>query len=156
MRDTHQKMVDSGEVVTIPQETVEQVGEYYPDLRAKKKTERAPILKQKMGELKTALREVLNGLKGSHEFEVNGNILEVKLYDAGVSEVLEKITKSKAAVLTHSEEIFKNAQYLYSTPDYGGNPNVYRWNYFYTPVQIGDETVGVRIAVRDMKETRHR
>ena len=28
--------------------------------------------------------------------------------------------------------------------------NVYRWNYFYTPVQIGEEIVGVRIAVRDI------
>lgn len=27
---------------------------------------------------------------------------------------------------------------------------IYRWNYFYTPVKIGDSTVGVRIAVRDM------
>ncbi len=151
MGDTHRKMVESGEVVTIPQETIEQVGEYYPDLRTIKKGERTPILKQKMGELKAALRNLLNGLKGSHEFEINGNILEVKLYDAGVSEVLEKITQSKAAVLTHSKEIFQKAQYLYSTPDYEGDPNIYRWNYFYTPVQIGNETVGVRIAVKDLK-----
>lgn len=33
--------------------------------------------------------------------------------------------------------------------DYEGNPQIYRWNYFYTPVQIGDDVVGVRIAVRD-------
>jgi len=33
---------------------------------------------------------------------------------------------------------------------YDGDANVYRWNYFYSPVQIGDETVGVRIAVRDV------
>ena len=33
---------------------------------------------------------------------------------------------------------------------YDGDANVYRWNYFYSPVQIGDETVGVRVAVRDM------
>ena len=38
----------------------------------------------------------------------------------------------------------------YSTPDYDGDPNVYRWNYFYTPVQIGDDVVGVRIAVKDL------
>ena len=53
-------------------------------------------------------------------------------------------------MLYHSDQVFQNARYLYSTPDYDGNPNVYRWNYFYTPVQIGDEIVGVRIAVRDM------
>lgn len=33
--------------------------------------------------------------------------------------------------------------------DYEGNPQIYRWNYFYTPVQIGDDVAGVRIAVRD-------
>ena len=33
--------------------------------------------------------------------------------------------------------------------DYEGNPQIYRWNYFYTPVQIGDDVVGVRIAVCD-------
>lgn len=53
-------------------------------------------------------------------------------------------------MLTQSGEIFRKAQYLYSTPDYEKNTNIYRWNYFYTPVQIGDQTVGVRIAVRDM------
>ena len=53
-------------------------------------------------------------------------------------------------MLYHSDEIFRGARYLYSTPDYDGDPNVYRWNYFYTPVQIGGELVGVRIAVRDM------
>lgn len=31
--------------------------------------------------------------------------------------------------------------------------NVYRWNYFYTPVQIGEEFVGVRIAVRDIAQS---
>lgn len=57
-------------------------------------------------------------------------------------------------MLQHSGDVFQNAQYLYSTPDYDGDPNVYRWNYFYTPVQIGGgEIVGVRIAVRDMAKT---
>jgi len=104
-----------------------------------------------MKELKASLRQFLNGLKGgSYEFNVNGNILEAKLYDTGVREVLEKIDQSKASMLYHSDQVFQNARYLYSTPDYDGDPNVYRWNYFYTPVQIGDEIVGVRIAVRDM------
>lgn len=53
-------------------------------------------------------------------------------------------------MLYSTEQIFRNAQYLYSTPDYDGDPNVYRWNYFYSPVRIGKDTVGVRIAVRDM------
>lgn len=59
-------------------------------------------------------------------------------------------TQSQDTLLYQSREIFRNAQYLCSTPDYDGDPNVYRWNYFYTPVQIGDDVVGVRIAVRDM------
>ena len=77
-------------------------------------------------------------------------MLEARLYDTGIREVLEKITQDKASMLYQSREIFRNAQYLYSTPDYDGDPNIYRWNYFYTPVQIGDDVVGVRIAVRDM------
>ncbi len=36
---------------------------------------------------------------------------------------------------------------IYLTPDYDGDPNVYCWNYFYTPVKIGEEAVGVSIAV---------
>lgn len=148
---THQDMVSSGEVVKIPESTLEQTESYYPDLRGMKKQERAPILKQKITELKTVLRKFLNGMKGgTYEFEVNGNILEAKLYDTGVREVMDKITQNKASMLLHSEEVFKNARYLYSTPDYEGDPNIYRWNYFYTPVDIGVETVGVRIAVRDI------
>lgn len=148
---THQDMVSSGEVVKIPESTLEQTESYYPDLRGMKKQERAPILKQKITELKTVLRKFLNGMKGgTYEFEVNGNILEAKLYDTGVREVMDKITQNKASMLLHSEEVFKNARYLYSTPDYEGDPNIYRWNYFYTPVDIGGETVGVRIAVRDI------
>lgn len=147
----HQEMVDEGSVVTVPESTREQVGQSYPDLRDMKKAERTPILRQKMKELKGALRQFLNGLKGgTYEFEVNGNILEARLYDTGVREVLEKIDQSKASMLYHSDQVFQNARYLYSTPDYDGDPNIYRWNYFYTPVRIGDETVGVRIAVRDM------
>lgn len=155
-RQTHQAMVEEGAVVTVPEGTREQVGQSYPDLRGMKKTERTPILRQKMKELKASLRQFLNGLKGgTYEFEVNGNILEAKLYDTGVREVLEKIDRSKASMLYHSDQVFRNARYLYSTPDYDGDPNVYRWNYFYTPVRIGDETVGVRIAVRDLVETRN-
>lgn len=86
----------------------------------------------------------------SFEFEVNGNILDAKLYETGIKEVMEKITQDKASMLMHSDKVFRNAKYLYSTPDYDGDTNVYRWNYFYTPVQIGEDVVGVRIAVRDM------
>lgn len=151
MRTTHQEMVKSGRIVQIPESTTEQVGQSFPDLRSTKKAERVPILRQKMNELKTSLRQFLSGLKGgSYEFEVNGNVLEAKLYDTGIREVMDKVTQDKASMLYHSDQVFQNAQYLYSTPDYDSNPNIYRWNYFYTPVRIGDQTVGVRIAVRDM------
>ena len=96
------------------------------------------------------LRGFLYDLKGGYEFDVNGNILEATLYDKGVDEVMSKIKKDKATMLFQSDDIFRNARYLYSTQDKSGNPNIYRWNYFYTPVQIGNEIVGVRIAVRDM------
>ena len=153
MRATHQDMVNSGRIVQIPESTTDRVGQSFPDLRAMKKAERTPILRQKMNELKGALRQFLGGLKGgSYEFEVNGNVLEAKLYDTGIREVMDKVTQDKASMLYHSDQVFQNAQYLYSTPDYDGDPNVYRWNYFYTPVQIGEQTVGVRIAVRDIAQ----
>ena len=68
-------------------------------------------------------------------------------------EVMKKLSQDKASMLLHSDEIFQNAEYLYSTSDYDGNPDIYRWNYFYTPAQVGDTIVGVRIAVRDMVRT---
>lgn len=154
MKEAHDRMVTEGKVVEVPESTIQKTAESFPDLRGMKKAERTPILKQKMAEIKTSLRQFLSGLKGGNfEFEVNGNVLEAKLYDTGIKEVLEKITQDKANMLSQSDQIFKNAEYLYSLPDYDGDPNIYRWNYFYTPVKIGDSTVGVRIAVRDMKQT---
>ncbi len=151
MNETHNRMVAEGNVVKVSKETQEKVGESYPDLRSMKKKERTPILKEAMDTLKNNLRQFLNGFKNQgFEFEVNGKVLEATLYNTGINEVLEKITQEKANMLYSTDEIFKNSCYLYSTPDYDGDPNVYRWNYFYTPVQIGEETVGVRIAVRDL------
>ena len=151
MKETHDRMVTEGKVVEVPESTMQKTAESFPDLRGMKKAERTPILNQKMSEVKTSLRQFLSGLKGGNfEFEVNGNVLEAKLYDTGIKEVLEKITQDKANMLSQSDQIFMNAEYLYSLPDYEGNSEIYRWNYFYTPVKIGDSTVGVRIAVRDM------
>lgn len=149
-KSTHQRMVSEGRVVSVPKSVSESIGRYYPDMRGVKKSERTPVLRQKMGELKNVLRQLLSGLKGTtYEFEINGNVLDARLYDTGIREVMEKVTQSKAEMLTQSDEIFRNAEYLYSTPDYGGDEMVYRWNYFYTPVNIGGEITGVRIAVRD-------
>lgn len=154
MRKAHNDMVKNGEVVTIPESVTSDVAEHFPDMRGVSKAERTPVLKQKLSELKTSLRRYLSGLKGaSYEFDVNGNVLDARLYDTGIREVMDRVTQEKSSMLFGSNQIFRNAQYLYSTPDYDSNPNVYRWNYFYTPVQIGDQTVGVRIAVRDMKPT---
>lgn len=154
MRKAHNDMVINGEVVTIPESVTNDVAEHFPDMRGVSKAERTPVLKQKLSELKTSLRRYLSGLKGaSYEFDVNGNVLDARLYDTGIREVMDRVTQEKSSMLFGSDQIFRNAQYLYSTPDYDSNPNVYRWNYFYTPVQIGDQTVGVRIAVRDMKPT---
>lgn len=154
MQQVHREMVERGEVVKIPAETTDEVSQYFPDMRNVSKKERAPVLRQKMNELKRVIRGYLNTLKGvNYEFEVDGNILDAKLYDTGIKEVMEKVTKDKGGMLLNSDQIFKNAQYLYSSPDYDGNSNVQRWNYFYTPIQAGDETLGVRIAIRDMKQT---
>lgn len=149
--ELHQKMVDDGLTVKIANETTTKVKESYPDLTGMKKKERLPILKESIKQLKSNLRTFLIQLKGKNfEFEVEGDVLEAKLYNVGIDEVLEKVTQDKAEMLYTTDEIFKNSKYLYSTPDYDGDPNIYRWNYFYTPVQIGDSVVGVRIAIRDM------
>ncbi|MBQ8004811.1 MAG: hypothetical protein IJ303_00665, partial [Clostridia bacterium] len=146
-------MLSEGSVVKVSDETMQSVSQSYPDLRGVKKKERTPLLKDAMSKLKSNLRQFLNGFKNqSFEFDVDGKVLEAKLYSTGINEVLEKVTQDKANMLYTTGEIFKNARYLYSTTDYDGDPNVYRWNYFYTPVQIGENTVGVRIAVRDIAE----
>lgn len=150
-RNTHEDMMRAGKVVVVSEDVESRVEKSYPDLRNVKKKERTPILKAAIDRLKTDLRQFLNGFKGQKfAFSANGKVLDAKLYSTGINEVLDQITQEKANMLYTTEEIFRNAQYLYSTPDYDGDPNVYRWNYFYTPVKIGSETVGVRIAVRDM------
>ncbi len=153
MQNTHDAMVAEGAVVRVPDTIAKEVDQAYPDLRSMKKKDRTPILKATMINLKNDIRQFLNGFKDqSFEFEINGKVLEATLYNTGIKEVLEKVTKEKANMLYCTEDIFREARYLYSTPDYDGNSNIYRWNYFYTPVQIGGETVGVRIAVRDMAQ----
>lgn len=155
MQSTHDAMVAEGSVVAVTQDVMDTVEQSFPDLRSMKKKERTPILKKAINELKSNIRQFLTGLSNQNfEFEVNGKVLDAKLYSTGINEVLEKVTQEKANMLYSTEEIFRNARYLYSTPDYDSDPNVYRWNYFYTPVQIGDEIVGVRIAVRDVATPR--
>ena len=153
--ELHNRMVAENDVVNLTANDLNALSDHFPDLRSLPKKERTPVLKQKMADLKINLRNFLNTLKaGKFEFTVNGNILEAKLYDKGIREVLEKISQEKAAMLYKSREIFEKAQYLYSTPDKKDNPDIYRWNYFYVPINVaGAGTFGVRIAVRDMKTT---
>jgi len=151
MQEAHQQMVSEGRVVQVEQAVIDKVAKSFPDVRSLPRAEKNNVLKQAITALKADLRGVLKGLTGQGiEFDVNGNILEARLYSTGINEVLKGIGQTKANMLYGTEGIFKNAQYLYSTPDKSGDPNIYRWNYFYTPVQIGEDTVGVRIAVRDM------
>ena len=152
MQTKHAEMVESGNVVEIPESEIKRIAEYYPDLRSMKKADRNVALKEKMKALKADLTEFLKGItKEKFDFTVNGNVIEARVYDAGVREVRKSLTQEKASMLTGSREIFNNAQYLYSTPDYENNPHIYRWNYFYSPVKLGEQVVGVRIAVRDMR-----
>ena len=146
----HDRMVNEGKILDLT-ENRENVSQYFPDLRSMPKAERKVILREKIKLLKDDLRTYLRQIKGaSFEFEINGETIEAKLYNAGIQEVLKNLTQEKSGMLFASEEIFKNAEYLYSTTDKRGNPEVSGWDYFYVPVKLGDDTAGVRIAVRNM------
>lgn len=146
----HDRMVNEGKILDLT-ENRENVSQYFPDLRSMPKAERTAILRERIQTLKNDLRTYLNQLKGvNFEFEINGNTIEATVYNAGVKEVLQNLTQDKAGMLSASEEIFRNAEYLYSTQDKTGSPNVTGWDYFYVPVKIGGDTVGVRIAIRNM------
>lgn len=147
-----ERMLSQGQYVELTEDDLGQFAEYFPDLRSMKKSERTPILKEKIGQIKSLLRKMLEtDFKGKNiEFEVNGNILDAKLYDTGIREVLEKLTPTKSSMLAKTGEIFSKAQYLYSTQDKTGNPQVLRWNYFYVPLKVDNDILGVRVALRDM------
>ena len=147
------EMIQAGNVVELTDSDLSKFDQYYPDLRGMKKQERTPILRGKIKEVKNYLSNMLKEKFGGKtvEFTVNGNVLEAKLHETGIKEVLEKVTQEKAAMIDKTGEIFSKAQYLYSTSDKAGNPNIYRWNYFYVPLKVGNDTYGVRVAVRDMK-----
>ena len=153
-RTLHDRMVSEGKTLDLT-ENREFASQYFPDLRSMPKAERTSILREKIRTLKNDLRTYLNQLKGvNFEFEINGNTIEATIYNAGIKEVLQNLTQDKAGMLTASEEIFRNAEYLYSTQDKTGSSTITGWDYFYVPVKMGGDTVGVRIAVRNTVKPR--
>ena len=153
-RTLHDRMVSEGKTPDLT-ENREFASQYFPDLRSMPKAERTSILREKIRTLKNDLRTYLNQLKGvNFEFEINGNTIEATIYNAGIKEVLQNLTQDKAGMLTASEEIFRNAEYLYSTQDKTGSSTITGWDYFYVPVKMGGDTVGVRIAVRNTVKPR--
>ena len=150
----HDRMVNEGKILDLT-ENRENVSQYFPDLRSMPKAERTGLLREKIQTLKNDLRTYLNQLKGvNFEFEINGNTIEATVYNAGIKEVLQNLTHDKAGMLSASEEIFRNAEYLYSTQDKTGNSTVTGWDYFYVPIKLGGDAVGVRIAVRNTVKPR--
>lgn len=150
----HDRMVNEGKILDLT-ENRENVSQYFPDLRSMPKAERTGLLREKIQTLKNDLRTYLNQLKGvNFEFVINGNTIEATVYNAGIKEVLQNLTQDKAGMLSASEEIFRNAEYLYSTQDKTGNSTVTGWDYFYVPIKLGGDAVGVRIAVRNTVKPR--
>ena len=126
----HDRMVSEGKTIDLT-ENREAASQYFPDLRSMPKVERKTILREKIKLLKEDLRTYLRKMKGaSFEFEINGETIEANLYNTGIQEVLENLTQEKSGMLFASEEIFKNAEYLYSTTDKKGNPEVSGWIIF--------------------------
>ena len=150
----HDRMVNEGKILDLT-ENRENVSQYFPDLRSMPKAERTGLLREKIQTLKNDLRTYLNQLKGvNFEFGINGNTIEATVYNAGIKEVLQNLTQDKAGMLSASEEIFRNAEYLYSTQDKTGNSTVTGWDYFYVPIKLGGDAVGVRIVVRNTVKPR--
>lgn len=150
----HDRMVNEGKILDLT-ENRENVSQYFPDLRSMPKAERTGLLREKIQTLKNDLRTYLNQLKGvNFEFGINGNTIEATVYNAGIKEVLQNLTQDKAGMLSASEEKFRNAEYLYSTQDKTGNSTVTGWDYFYVPIKLGGDAVGVRIVVRNTVKPR--
>lgn len=150
----HDRMVSEGKTLDLT-ENRENASQYFPNLRSMPKAERTGLLREKIQALKNDLRTYLNQLKGvNFEFKINGNTIEATVYNAGIKEVLQNLTQDKAGMLSASEEIFRNAEYLYSTQDKTGSSTVTGWDYFYVPVKLGGDAVGVRIAVRNTVKPR--
>lgn len=155
-RALSERMLAENKVVSISDSDISRFNEYYPDLRSMKKKDRNPILKENMKLLKNYFKKFLSdNFKGkSFDLNLNGNVLEATFDQVTINEALDKITPEKSAMLSKTKEILNKAEYLYSTQDKRGDNSIYRWNYFYVPIDLNGETAGVRIAVRDSKLSR--
>lgn len=157
-RQVHDDMVGRGKTVELTDADLQAFADYYPDLRSMKKSERTAILKEKKKQLIPAIKEMLHTMFDGQKVElsVNGSILEARVYNEGINHVSRNMSQEKAAMLRRSQDIFRQAEYLYSTGNdvhstASSNPDIRQWHYFYVPLKLGDQTVGVRIAVRNMK-----
>ena len=157
-RQIHEDMVGRGKTVELTDADLQAFADYYPDLRSMKKSERTAILKEKKKQLIPAIKEMLHTMFDGQKVElsVNGSILEARVYNEGINHVSRNMSQEKAAMLRRSQDIFRQAEYLYSTGNdvhstASSNPDIRQWHYFYVPLKLGDQTVGVRIAVRNMK-----
>ena len=155
-RQIHDDMVGRGKTVELTDADLQAFADYYPDLRSMKKSERTAILKEKKKQLIPAIKEMLHTMFDGKkvEFTVDGGILEARVYNEGITHVVGKMSQEKAAMLRRSQDIFRQAEYLYSTGNdvhgtASSNPDIRQWHYFYVPLKLGDQTVGVRIAVKE-------
>ena len=68
--------------------------------------------------------------------------------EMSIPDIVSKIKPTDGNILKYLPDKLLNAEYLYSTQDKRGDTNIEAWDYFYVPIKIGDETAGVRIAIR--------
>lgn len=165
MEQTSSAAEAAGKTVAITQEDLSDLAEYYPDLRHMKAKERKPILQEKVNALVESLRTMLktdvsgNGQKPI-DFSINGNTIEVRLYNDGIQHVLKNVNQKKAAMLKKTAAIFENATYLYSTDNDphsadSKKQDILVWDYFYTPITIDGQKTGVRIAVKSINRSEY-
>ncbi len=158
-RQIHEDMVGRGKAVELTDADLQAFADYYPDLRSMKKSERSTLLKEKRKQAVSAVKEMLHTMFDGKkiEFAMNDGVLEARVYDTGIRHVVSGLNQEKAAMLRRSQDIFRQAEYLYSTGnDVHGtasdNADIKMWHYFYVPLKIGDEAAGVRIAIRNMNK----
>lgn len=157
-----QDMLQRGKAVTLTENDFALWDSSHPDLRSLSKAERKDIqqpLKRRM--FKTLKNMLTNVFKGQDvSFDINGNTITARVTNTGINEAMKRLTRDSSGMLQRTQEIFNNAEYLYSTDtdrtEYKHDTTtpadqIKGWDYFYVPLQVGENTVGVRIAIRNLK-----